>query len=80
MGEKFCGLLIRHCMQGFSWSGFETGATMVDGLWSNYANPKNRTLSGDFATSVYLQQALGFNAVRLPFRSTISLVSMFQDV
>lgn len=41
---------------------------MVDGLYANYANPRDFTQVGDFATIVHRQQALGFNAVRLPFR------------
>ena len=48
-------------IKGFNWFGFNNGQTMVDGLWSN--NP----LSGDFATVVWRQKLLGFNAVRLPF-------------
>ena len=55
-------------MQGFNWFGFNVGQTMVDGLYQNYANPRNFTQVGDFSTIVYRQQALGFNAVRLPFR------------
>ncbi len=55
-------------MQGFNWFGFETGDTMVQGLMPNFANPRNFSQVGDFATVVYRQQALGFNAVRLPFR------------
>ena len=41
---------------------------MVDGLYTNYLNPRNFSQVGDFSTIVYRQQALGFNAVRLPFR------------
>jgi aryl-phospho-beta-D-glucosidase BglC (GH1 family) len=48
-------------LKGFSWFGFNTGNTMVEGLWGRTA------LSTDFATVVYRQQLLGFNAVRLPF-------------
>jgi aryl-phospho-beta-D-glucosidase BglC (GH1 family) len=48
-------------LKGFNWFGFNNGQTMVDGLWSNDA------LSGDFATVVWRQKLLGFNAVRLPF-------------
>ena len=56
--------------QGVNWFGFETGEAMVNGLYANYANPRNFSQVGDFATIVYRQQALGFNAVRLPFRHT----------
>lgn len=55
-------------MQGFSWSGFENGITMVEGLTKSFVNPKDIALTGDFGTVVHRQQALGFNAVRLPFR------------
>jgi hypothetical protein len=55
-------------LKGFNWFGFETGDTMVQGLMPNFANPRNFSQVGDFATVVYRQQALGFNAVRLPFR------------
>lgn len=56
------------CEQGVNWFGFETGEAMVNGLYANYANPRNFSQVGDFATVVHRQQALGFNAIRLPFR------------
>lgn len=40
----------------------------MSGLWATHANPRNFSQVGDFATIVHRQQALGFNAVRLPFR------------
>ena len=49
---------------------------MVDGLYANYANPRNFSQVGDFSTIVYRQQALGFNAIRLPFRSASSLLCL----
>jgi hypothetical protein len=51
--------------KAFSWFGFNNGDTMVDGLWGN-----STPLVFDFATVVYRQQLLGFNAVRLPFSFT----------
>ena len=49
------------CLQGINWFGFNSGSTMLDGLWGQDA------LSKDFATVVHRLQLLGFNAVRLPF-------------
>ncbi|EIE25050.1 glycoside hydrolase [Coccomyxa subellipsoidea C-169] len=49
-------------LKGVNWFGFETGATMVAGLWAGY-----NSLTQDFATVVWRQKLLGFNAVRLPF-------------
>ena len=65
--------------QGVNWFGFETGEAMVNGLYSNYANPRNFSQVGDFATIVYRQQALGFNAVRLPFRHISQLPQPFHE-
>ena len=48
-------------LHGFSWFGFNSGTTMMDGLWGGPA------LGSDFATAVWRQKLLGFNAVRLPF-------------
>jgi aryl-phospho-beta-D-glucosidase BglC (GH1 family) len=48
-------------LNGFSYFGFNNQQTMVDGLWGGPA------IGLDFASIVYRQQLLGFNAVRLPF-------------
>jgi len=53
---------------------------MVQGLMPTYANPRNFSQVGDFATVVYRQQALGFNAVRLPFRYAIFMAFLAQYV
>ena len=47
-------------LHGFSWFGFNDGTDALGGLWSNDS-------LADFATTVYRQKLLGFNAVRLPF-------------
>ena len=43
--------------------GFESGMTIVDGLWANTRD----ALVGDFATVVWRMKLLGVNAVRVPF-------------
>lgn len=48
-------------LKGVNWFGFNNGGTMVDGLWGGPG------LMSDFATVVWRQKLLGFNAVRLPF-------------
>lgn len=48
-------------LNGINWFGFNTGTTMVDGLWGS--DP----LVIDFASVVLRQKLLGFNAIRLPF-------------
>lgn len=51
----------RVALHGLNYFGFNSGTTMVDGLWGGPG------LVSDFATVVHRQKLLGFNAVRLPF-------------
>ena len=51
-------------MQAFNWAGFDDGTTFLGGLHIN-----RTTSTSDFATVAYRAQLLGFNAVRIPFRS-----------
>jgi aryl-phospho-beta-D-glucosidase BglC (GH1 family) len=51
----------RVALHGLNWFGFNSGTTMVDGLWGGPG------IISDFATVVQRQKLLGFNAVRLPF-------------
>ena len=58
------------CLQAFNWGGFDDGSTFLGGLYVN------RSIDvGDMAMVVYRAQLLGFNAVRLPFRSAASMLS-----
>lgn len=60
---------VKISLKGVNYFGFNSGTTMVDGLWGSNG------LSSDFATVVLRQQLLGFNAVRLPFSFTSILSS-----
>ena len=56
------------CLQAFNWGGFDDGSTFLGGLYVN------RSIDvGDMAMVVYRAQLLGFNAVRLPFRSDLCI-------
>ena len=62
--------LALQCLQAFNWGGFDDGSTFLGGLHVN------RSIDvGDMAMVVYRAQLLGFNAVRLPFRSAIGMPS-----
>ena len=50
-------------VMGANWFGFETGQTIVDGLWGNTYN----ALVSDFATVAWRFKLIGFNTIRLPF-------------
>ena len=50
-------------IKGINWFGFNVGQQIVDGLWAGGADHAT-----DFAKIVWQLPALGFNAVRLPFR------------
>lgn len=61
-------------LKGVNWFGFETTATLVDGLWMG---PTALTL--DFITVLRRIKLLGFNTIRLPMslkvRRTVSVKS-----
>lgn len=51
--------------KAFNWFGYNTGLTMLGGLWSG-----GSVMQTDFKWIVYQMKLLGFNAVRLPFLFT----------
>mmetsp|Transcript_3804 Transcript_3804/g.10936 ORF Transcript_3804/g.10936 Transcript_3804/m.10936 type:complete len:758 (-) Transcript_3804:1267-3540(-) len=67
---RICSGSTRIKLHGVNWFGFETGQTMVDGLWQG---PTAMTL--DFITVTRRIKKLGFNTVRLPF----SMTSLFEQ-
>ena len=58
---RICSGTAPMALRGLNWFGFETGATIVDGLW---AGPTAMTL--DFITILRRIRLLGFNTIRLP--------------
>jgi aryl-phospho-beta-D-glucosidase BglC (GH1 family) len=58
---RICSGTAPMALRGLNWFGFETGATLPDGLW---AGPTAMTL--DFITILRRIKLLGFNTIRLP--------------
>jgi endoglucanase len=52
-------------LRGINWFGFNTDATMVDGLWAG--GPASATDFSTIVTIITNKSVLGFNTVRLPF-------------
>ena len=69
MLSQICLTSYKRCVQAFNWAGFDDGTTFLGGLEVN-----RTTTTSDFATVAYRAQLLGFNAVRLPFRSAAHLL------
>ena len=51
-------------LNGLNWFGFNTGYSMLDGLWGG---SQYRTMVNDFSTISHRIRMLGFNFVRVPF-------------
>jgi aryl-phospho-beta-D-glucosidase BglC (GH1 family) len=58
---RICSGTAPMALRGLNWFGFETGATLPDGLWMG---PTAMTL--DFITILRRIKLLGFNTIRLP--------------
>ena len=61
--------------KGVNWFGFETDATMCDGLYAGTTE-----LTQDFAYVIWRMKLLGFNAVRLPFSFQACVSRLFEAV
>lgn len=55
-------------LRGVNWFGFESGATLPDGLWQG---PTSLTL--DFITVLRRIKLLGYNTIRLPMSLQVSI-------